>query len=123
MQHTSPFRLLPEVYAYSQRLPDGISPLMQFDGVEGPTFIVPLEVARGCCIPFTFPCRCFVLNQKTTLTAVGITSSIATALAKVNIPCNVVAAFHYDYFFVPKDKADHALTVVNALSPDLLKGC
>ena len=104
MQLPFSFRLMQPVYVYSQQLPEGVNFLLRFNGVEGPSYILTYEDALQHNLTYTFPCRCLVLNQKTDLSVHGITSKIATALAQEKIPCNVVAAFHHDYFFVPKEK-------------------
>ena len=49
------------------------------------------------------------------LQAVGLTAVIATALAGAGISCNVVAAAFHDHLFVPVEKAQTALTVLQQL--------
>ena len=64
-------------------------------------------------LAFTFPCRYIQLEEETALTAVGITAKVAAVLAEHDIPCNVVAAYHHDYFFVPEAMAEHAVALLN----------
>jgi uncharacterized protein len=47
------------------------------------------------------------------LEAVGLTAAFSTALAKQNIPCNVVAGFYHDHIFVPFHLAEKAINVLN----------
>lgn len=50
------------------------------------------------------------------LEAVGLTATVATALAAQGISANMVAAFHHDHVFVPWDRRDDAMTVLMQLS-------
>lgn len=50
------------------------------------------------------------------LDGVGLTAAVATALAEVGIACNVVAGFHHDHLFVPWERRDEALEVLQRLS-------
>ena len=50
------------------------------------------------------------------LDGVGLTAAVATALAEIGIACNVVAGFHHDHLFVPWERRDEALEVLQRLS-------
>ncbi len=50
------------------------------------------------------------------LEGVGLTAAVATALASCGIACNVVAGVHHDHLFVPWERADEALDVLQRLS-------
>lgn len=50
------------------------------------------------------------------LNAVGFLAVVADALAKADVPCNAVAAFHHDHIFVPIAKADAAIAALTDLS-------
>lgn len=106
--------MLPDTYVYAQQTTSACSPLMMFDGQEGKTYILQKREALTSGIPFVFPCRCLQLVTKTTLDQVGITAAISRVLAKAKISCNAVAAFHHDYFFIPENKASHALNLLAA---------
>ena len=108
------FSLLPDTYVYAQQTTLACMPLMMFDGQEGKTYILRKNEAVEQGILFKYPCRCIQLVTKTALNQVGITASIARLLADENISCNVVAAYHHDYFFVSQDKAEIALTVLQS---------
>lgn len=50
------------------------------------------------------------------LEGVGLTAAISGALAEQGIACNVVAGFHHDHLFVPWQRRDEALAVLQRLS-------
>jgi hypothetical protein len=52
------------------------------------------------------------LGVQTTLQQVGLTASFAGRLAEAGISCNVVAGFHHDHLFVPRDRADEAVVLL-----------
>lgn len=49
------------------------------------------------------------------LEGVGLTAAVSGALAEAGIACNVVAGFHHDHLFVPWDRRDAALTIMENL--------
>jgi hypothetical protein len=52
------------------------------------------------------------LSVYSDLQAVGFLAAVSKALSEADIPCNAVAAYHHDHVFVPEDKADTAITVL-----------
>ena len=109
------FLLHSSVYVYAQTCPAGVVPLAFFKEAQGESYLLEREVAERENLVFTFPCRCIQLEEETALTAVGITAKVAVVLAKHDIPCNVVAAYHHDYFFVPETKAEQAVELLNTV--------
>lgn len=107
------FELLPSVYVYSTEICSDIIPLMSFREAKGETYILQKEAAEKNALEFSFPSRCIRLNTPTALTDVGITARVSKALSQNNIPCNVVAAYHHDYFFVPEPLAMNAMRALN----------
>ncbi|MEL7285427.1 MAG: ACT domain-containing protein, partial [Pseudomonadota bacterium] len=55
------------------------------------------------------------LNVYSDLQAVGFLAEVAKGLATAGIPCNAVAAYHHDHIFVPIERADDAVTAIEAL--------
>lgn len=107
------FELLPSVYVYSTKTCSDITPLMSFREAMGETYILQKEAAEKNALEFSFPCRCIRLDTPTALTDVGITARVSKVLAQNDIPCNVVAAYHHDYFFVPESLAMKAKQVLD----------
>ena len=55
------------------------------------------------------------LNIHSSLEAVGLTAAFANALKKVNISCNVVAAYFHDHIFIARKDAEKAMEALHAL--------
>ena len=56
------------------------------------------------------------LTVHSSLAAVGLTAAVSAALAAEGIPANIVAAFHHDHIFVPWDRREEALAVLQRLA-------
>ena len=56
------------------------------------------------------------LTVHSALDGVGLTAAVSTALAAAGIACNVVAGFHHDHLFVPWERRDEALTILQRLA-------
>ena len=58
------------------------------------------------------------LQVHSALEGVGLSAAVATALAKADIPCNVIAAYHHDHLFVPWEQREAAMAILKQLSLD-----
>lgn len=74
---------------------------------EGTTAILPEE-----CGPFSR----ITLMVHSALEGVGLTAAVSGALAEAGIACNVVAGFHHDHLFVPWERREEALELLQRLS-------
>ena len=74
---------------------------------EGTTAIVPDEGGDFARI---------TLTVHSALEGVGLTAAVAGALAERGIACNVVAGFHHDHLFVPRERAEEALEALRELA-------
>ena len=102
-----------DVEALSTRLaPQAIA---SFAEAEGMSFILPEDVAVAEAQPVEQVMRQITLNVFSDLEGVGLTAGVSTALADAGIAANVVAAFHHDHVFVPADRAEEAMEVLQAL--------
>lgn len=111
--------LLDEVYVFCT-LPDAdygamahLSPLCCFREKEGLTLILAREKAEAAGLPCQTVFRCITLGVHSGLSAVGLTAAVSTALASEGISANMVAAYFHDHVFVPGNKADAAMAVLN----------
>ena len=61
------------------------------------------------------PMRQISLQVHSSLDGVGLTAAVSGLLAEHGIACNMVAAFHHDHLFVPADRAEEALALLQRL--------
>jgi hypothetical protein len=97
---------------------DGLQPLLTFRENEGVTVVVERESAESRGLSATFPCRRITLRVHSDLEAVGFLARITAELAKYAIPANAVSAFYHDHLFVPADRGEEALRVLEDLSSE-----
>ncbi len=113
-------RLHPETFVYCTfpdfRLPAGINPLCTFREAEGLTAIVERSEADRAEVPHVFEARLITLTVHSSLEAIGLLATVATSLAKANIPCNAIAAYHHDHLLVPRHLADDAMSLLRSLA-------
>lgn len=97
-------------------LPAGLTPLGLFHEDEGLTLIAPAaDLAVAGIEALTGLARLTMMVQSS-LEAVGMTAAMATALTRVGISANVVAAYHHDHVFVPWERRHEAVAVLRALA-------
>lgn len=96
-------------------LPPGFRPLGTFEEDEGLTLIAPLADLVAARIANAGGWARITMMVHSSLEAVGMTAAMATALTRVGISANVVAAYHHDHVFVPWDRRDEAVVVMRAL--------
>ncbi|NQE64068.1 hypothetical protein E1H18_4324 [Caulobacter sp. RHG1] len=79
---------------------------------EGISLILERDAAAAAGFPVDAPMALITLNVYSALDGVGLTAAVASALAKTNIACNMVAALNHDHVFVPLDRADEAVRIL-----------
>jgi len=93
-----------------------LNPIATFREEEGITLVLSEEIAKKNNLDYDVILQKITLQVHSSLEAVGLTAAISVALTKANISANVIAGYYHDHVFVPKDKAEHALEVLAALS-------
>lgn len=93
-----------------------LAPLALFREVEGYSGVVETAVAERSGLPFAGPFALITLQVLSSLSAVGLTAAVATALANAGISANVIAAYHHDHVLVPTAEGERAIAVLEALS-------
>jgi predicted kinase len=83
---------------------------------EGTTLIVERKAARARGLEDGVPFRRITLSVHSSLEAVGLTAAVSSALARSGISANVVAAYYHDHVFVPSQRAEEALGVLEGLA-------
>lgn len=96
----------------AEQIPDTIQPLLTFREREGTTLVMLREEADSIGLSWQFAARLITLNVHSALDAVGFLAAITTRLADAGISVNAVSAFYHDHLFVPSDKADEALALL-----------
>jgi hypothetical protein len=109
----------PEVFVFccfaDGQPPAGLTPVCTFHETEGLTAIVPLNQAQALGLAHQFESRMVTLTVHSALDAVGFLARISAALAAQGIACNVVSAFHHDHLFVPRDRLEATIQVLDGL--------
>lgn len=83
---------------------------------EGWTLVLPVEQAQRLQLDNEGEYRCISLMVHSSLSAVGLTATVATLLADADIPANLIAGYYHDHLFVPADRAEDALAILRDLS-------
>ena len=116
--------LLPGEYVFcsieADRIAECLSlrPLATFREAEGLSAVLQRREADARGFPYASTHRCITLTVHSSLTAVGLTAAVATALAAEGMSANVVAAHTHDHVFVPSADAERGLAVLKKLSAE-----
>ena len=81
---------------------------------EGLCCVLPAEASSSDVPRFAR----ITLRVHSDLEAVGLTAAVSTAFATSGIACNVVAGLYHDHLFVPWERREEALTILQKLSLD-----
>ncbi|MBR0857548.1 ACT domain-containing protein [Bradyrhizobium liaoningense] len=103
-------------FAPSASIPATISPVLTFREREGTTLVVLHEEAERAELRHEFPSRLITLTVHSALDAVGFLAAVTSRLAEAGISVNAVSALHHDHLFVPADRADEAMAVLQEMA-------
>lgn len=101
--------------AASGEVPPGVNVIGTFVEDEGLSIVAPLAEIERAGLAHAGSWAKISLSVHSSLSAVGLTASIATALAAQGISANMIAAYHHDHIFVPWDKRHEAMNVLNRI--------
>ncbi|MFE6664798.1 ACT domain-containing protein [Streptomyces sp. NPDC057697] len=99
-------------------VPAGVRPVVTVAEPEGLTLVLPESEAVSAGLGHDFTAAWITLRVHSALDAVGLTAAVALALTDAGVSCNVVAGFHHDHLFVPCDRGEEALGVLEALAAE-----
>jgi hypothetical protein len=102
--------------APNECVPAEISPLLTFREQEGITLVMRRQEAERAELHYELASRLITLTVRSSLDAVGFLAAITARLAEAGISVNAVSAFYHDHLFVPADRADEAMGVLQAMS-------
>ena len=108
------FATLPSAHA----IPPDINVVMSFQEAEGLTLILEQSEASRAGVAAIFPSRMITLEVHSSLGAVGFIAAISARLAAAGMGVNPVAAFYHDHLFVPVDRADDAMRILQRLAEE-----
>lgn len=100
-------------------VPDGVEPVAVVAEDEGFTVVVPADQAdaAGLDAERGFVAGRVTLRVHSDLAAVGLTAHVSRVLAEAGISANVVAGRFHDHLFVPFDRLDEALGLLQGGTP------
>ena len=121
LRHLSPV-LDPQNYVFCTLPPEDslpqskLTPLATVLEPEGLSVVVPKAQAESYPLGFEGTFRCIRLDVHSSLESVGLTATVATALAREAISANVIAGTFHDHILVPEQDAEAALRILHRLS-------
>ena len=109
--------LLPGIFVFATLppgtpIPAGIDPVMTFCEREGDTLILSEDEAKAAALPSAFRSRMITLNVHSSLDAIGFLAAITARLAAAGMGVNPVSGYFHDHLFVPVDRADKAMAIL-----------
>ena len=90
-----------------------VTPVGRFTEDEGVTLILSKPEAEKHNLEYSFPSRMITLNVHSSLKAVGFLAAVTERLASAGISVNAISAFYHDHLFVPLDRANDAMNVLD----------
>jgi hypothetical protein len=96
-------------------VPPGVSILGSFVEDEGLSIVAPLAEIERAGLAHAGSWAKISLTIHSSLSAVGLTASVASALAEHGISANMIAAYYHDHIFVPWDKRHEAMSILNGI--------
>lgn len=90
--------------------------LLVFRESEGVSLILEEKHARSAGLESVFRCRRITLEVHSALDAVGFLAAIIPILAEQGMGVNPVSGYFHDHLFVPANRAEQALTILQKLS-------
>jgi len=86
--------------------------LASFREDEGISLVLTEAAAIKHGFDRSMPMSRIILEVYSALEGVGLTASVATALADQGVPCNMIAAYHHDNVFVPQAMRHRAIEIL-----------
>jgi len=97
-------------------VPPGVTPVVTVAEREALTLVVRLDEADAAGLAYDYVAGWITLRVHSALEAVGLTAAVARELAAADLSCNVVAGFHHDHLFVPSERAEEAVALLEGLA-------
>lgn len=81
---------------------------------EGITVVLPLDAAEHAGLPIEISWAGITLTVHSSLNAVGFLAAISARLAAAGLSLNPLAGYYHDHLFVPWDRREAALAVLES---------
>ena len=95
-----------------------VEPVGWFREAEGISLILDRAAAQRLGLKQSSAFRMISLNVNSSLEAVGFLAAVTEKLAAAGVSVNAVSAFHHDHLFIPAEKANLAISLLNDLAAD-----
>jgi len=99
-----------------------LHPIGWFHEAEGITLIVERRFADNEGLDYEFISRMITLKIHSGLEAVGFLAAITTKIAGAGISVNTISAFYHDHLFVPTDRVNAVMQLLDELRNDAAVG-
>jgi uncharacterized protein len=93
-----------------------LNPVGMFRENEGITLILKRQEADAVALPYTAVFSMITLSVHSSLSAVGFLAAITSKLAEHSISVNPVSAYYHDHLFVPIDRTDEVMKLLQEFS-------
>ena len=115
--------LHPKVYVFATLKPGekpatSVNPIMTFREEEGTTLILSESDALAAGLSGSFRSRMITLQVHSSLSAVGFLAAIGARLADAGLAVNPVSGYFHDHLFVPAERAEQALAILQSLTAE-----
>ena len=101
--------------------PTDVPTIMSFREREGMTLIVEESVASAHGFNVEFRAAWIELEVHSDLRAIGFLNAVIPSLNGAGISCNVVSAIFHDHLFVPVERGQDAVKLLNGIWSSILK--
>ncbi len=100
---------------YNKPIIKDIDSISVFKESEGYTHIIRKIDADKLKINYKDEWAWITLDYYSNLDMTGITAAFSNALSSAGIACNVIAAFYHDHIFVPRDRQQDAMNILEKI--------
>jgi hypothetical protein len=83
---------------------------------EGWTAVARTELCEKIDWPVGLVFAWLTLDVHSSLSSVGLTAKVTAALAEIDVPANMIAAYHHDHILVPLPEAEKAIACIERLA-------
>jgi hypothetical protein len=104
------------VFTTAGSLPDGADPVVTVREPEGVTLVLARDEADRLGLSYAYVAAMVTLQVHSALDAVGLTAAVARELTEHGISCNVVAGYFHDHLFVPHERGEDVVALLEALA-------